>query len=95
MSYVFMIIGWALAGWCGTGIARPPRPPGPDPPGPRPWRPVWGVIGGIAVGLAFHFMFPAEGAITRLDYAVTCIGAFIGGVILYDLIELGRKENRA
>lgn len=91
MSYVFMIIGWALVGWCGT---RPPRP-GPEPPGPRPWRPLWGVIGGIAVGLAFHFMFPAEGAITRLDYAFTCIGAFIGGFILNDLIDLVREKKRA
>lgn len=92
MSYMFMIIGWALAGWCGTGLPRPPRP---NPPGPNPWRPLWGVIGGIAVGLAFHFMFPAEGAITRLDYAVTCIGAFIGGFILNDLIDLGRERKRA
>lgn len=91
MSYVFMIIGWALVGWCGT---RPPRPI-PDPPGPRPWRPVLGVIGGIAIGLAFHFMFPAEGAITRLDYAFTCIGAFAGGFILNDLIDLGREKKRA
>jgi len=91
MSYVFMIFGWALAGWCGTGLARPR----PEPPGPRPWRPVWGVIGGIAVGLAFHFMFPAQGAITRLDYAVTLIGGFFGGFILNDVIDLGRKEKRA
>jgi hypothetical protein len=54
-----------------------------------------GVIGGIAIGLAFHFMFPAEGAITRLDYAVTCIGAFTGGFILNDLIDLGREKKRA
>lgn len=89
MSYPFMIIGWALVGWCGTGSPRP------VPPGPNPWKPVIGIIGGILGGLAFHLMFTVEGAMTRLDYAVTCIGAFAVGFIINDFIVLYFRKTSA
>jgi hypothetical protein len=82
MSYPFMLIGWALVGWCGTGLPRP------KPPGPNPWKPVLGMLGGIIGGFAFHLMFNVKGTLTNLDFAVTCIGAFAVGFILNDIVNL-------
>jgi hypothetical protein len=86
MSYLFMIIGWGLVGWCGTG--RRPRPQ-PKPPGPNPFIPIiFGIIGGIIGGLLYHLAFPADVPLTGGGFALTCIGAFVGGFILSDLADL-------
>jgi uncharacterized membrane protein YeaQ/YmgE (transglycosylase-associated protein family) len=77
-----MLIGWAVVGWCGTGLPRP------KPPGPNPWKPILGIIGGIAGGFAFHLMFNVKGTLTNLDFAVTCIGAFAVGFIVNDIVNL-------
>ena len=75
-------IGWALAGWCGT---RGPRPPIPDPkPGPRQIF-ILGAIGGIAGGFAYMFAFSLKAPLTPIEYAATCIGAFVAGFVFEEL----------
>ncbi len=97
MSYVIMFIGWALAGWCGTGPKPGPWPlPEPDP-GPNPWRRIFsGIIGGMAGGLLFHLAFPADVPLTGGAFALTCIGAYIMGFVLSDFVgslKHGRKRG--
>ena len=43
MAYLLMILGWGLAGWCGT---RGPKPIPEPKPGPRQVF-IMGVIGGM------------------------------------------------
>jgi hypothetical protein len=86
-----MCIGWALVGWCGT---RPPKP-SPEPlPGPNPWiPPLSGILGGILGGFVWFTAFSMEVPLSSLDYATTCIGAFVGGFIVSQIIYLFTKRE--
>lgn len=82
MFYVLATAFWALAGWCGT---RGPRPPIPDPkPGPRQIF-ILGAIGGIAGGFAYMFAFGLKTPVSAIEFAATCIGAFVGGFVIEEL----------
>ena len=88
MAYVLMAIGWALVGLCGT---RPPRPE-PEPlPGPR--KPfIWGAIGGIIGGFLWLIAFSLKVPLSNLDYATTCIGAFVMGFVVEELVHQITKK---
>lgn len=92
MGYVIMFVGWALAGWCGTG----PKPLPIPEPDPNPWRRIiTGIIGGIIGGLLYHLSFPADVPLTGGNFALTCIGAYIMGFVLSDLFgAFGRHARR-
>ena len=86
MANVMMWIGWGLVGWCGTG-------PKPRPPGPNPFVPVAaGIVGGLVGGFLFDMAFPTDGAMTALDFAATCVGAYAGGWVLSDIVTMGMKK---
>ena len=86
MANVMMWIFWGLVGWCGTK----PRPK----PEPNPFIPIAaGIVGGLVGGFLFDMAFPIEGAMTALDFAVTCIGAYVGGRVLSDIVAFGQKEE--
>jgi drug/metabolite transporter (DMT)-like permease len=91
MTYLFMAIGWALVGWCGT---RPPRPDPPDP-NPNPWKPIiCGILGGIIGGFLYFAAFSLKTPLSNLDYATTCIGAFVGGFVVYEIVSFfGNKGS--
>ncbi len=86
MANVVMWIFWGLVGWCGTK----PRPK----PEPNPFKRIAaGIVGGLVGGFLFDMAFPIEGAMTGLDFAATCIGAYVGGSVLSDLVTLGPKTE--
>ena len=91
MTYLLMAIGWAVVGWCGT---RPPKPkPGPRP---GPWAPlICGIIGGIIGGFLYITAFSLKIPLSNLDYATTCIGAFVGGFIAYEIVYQLTKKGVA
>ena len=91
MTYILMAIGWGLVGWCGT---RPPKPWPPDPPGPNPWKPfLCGISGGIIGGFLYLTAFAMKAPLSSLDFAVTCIGAYVGGFVVYEIFDrLTRKK---
>ena len=81
MAYLLMIAGWVLAGWCGT---RGPKPL-PDPkPGPRQVF-ILGAFGGIIGGFAFMFAFSLKVPLSAIQYAATCVGAFVMGFVVEEL----------
>ncbi len=81
MFHLLGAFGWALAGWCGT---RGPRPR-PEPiPGPRQVF-ILGALGGIAGGFAYMFAFSLKAPLSPIEYAATCIGAFIMGFVFEEL----------
>jgi hypothetical protein len=89
MSWVL----WALVGWCGTPWRRPWWPP--PPPGPDPWYSKFAsVVGGIAGGWVYNLTWAMGANVTGVDVAATAVGAFVGGVVLGDLVSIafgGRK----
>ena len=88
MAYLLMAIGWALVGWCGT---RPPRPI-PDPlPGPRKVF-ILGAIGGIIGGFLYMLAFSLKAPLSHLEYAATCIGAFVIGFVFAQAADLFTKK---
>lgn len=82
-----LIAFWALVGWCGTPWPR--RWPLPPPPPPDPWlTKAVNVVGGIAGGWAFTQVWAAGGQMTGIDVAASAVGAFVGAVLLGDVVAL-------
>ena len=73
--------------------AEPKAKPAPKPkPEPNPFRRIAaGIVGGLVGGFVFDMAFPTEGALTAFEFAATCIGAFAGGRVLYDIVGFGQK----
>jgi drug/metabolite transporter (DMT)-like permease len=88
MAYLLMILGWGLAGWCGT---RGPKPIPEPKPGPRQVF-IMGVIGGIIGGFAYMFAFSLKAPLSHLEYATTCIGAFVVGFVVEELADQFTKK---
>lgn len=88
MAYLLMAIGWVLVGWCGT---RSPKPR-PEPP-PPPFKVfIWGAIGGIIGGFLYLMAFSLKPPLSHIDYAATCIGAFVVGFAVEELVyQLTKK----
>lgn len=81
MVYLLSFIGWALAGWCGT---RGPRPR-PEPlPGPMQVF-IMGALGGMAGGFLYTFAFSLKMPLSSIEYAASCIGAFVVGFVVEEL----------
>jgi len=87
---------WALVGWCGTPWRwHWPWPP-PPPPDGDPWLvKVANVLGGILGGWAFNRVWPMEHAVTGIAVAATAIGAYLGAVVLGDIVGALRPARRA
>jgi membrane associated rhomboid family serine protease len=88
MAYLLMAVGWALAGWCGT---RSPKPR-PEPPPPPIKVFIWGAIGGIIGGFLYLMAFSLKAPLSAIDYAATCIGAFVIGFVLEELVYQFTKK---
>ena len=87
MADVMMWIFWGLVGWCGTTRPRPK-------PEPNPFIPVAaGIVGGVIGGFLFDMAFPTEGAMSALDFAATCIGAYAGGRVLSGIVGFGHRDK--
>ena len=78
MEMLLLIIGWILAGWCGTG----PRPKPEPNPGKRI---IPGILGGIAGGFFIYFAFTSGMPLALGAAALTLAGAYIGGYVFADL----------
>lgn len=89
-----IIVFWLLVGWCGT----PPRWPWPWPPD-GPWPPFsfmsWfilkfiSMIGGLIGGwLTTQSWFAEQNAFSGTEIIATSIGAFVGSVLLTDIVSL-------
>lgn len=86
---------WALVGWCGTPWPRKWWWPVPPPPDPDPWYRVAGAVGGILGGWLYTLAWPFSANVTGVDVAATALGAFIGGVVLGDLVGIARGSRKA
>jgi membrane associated rhomboid family serine protease len=87
---------WALVGWCGTPWPHRFRLPPPPPP-PDPW---WfnrlpAVIGGLLGGWVFNSVWPMTANMSGVDVAATAVGAFVGAVLLTDIVGLARGGSRS
>ncbi len=88
---------WALVGWCGTrwpGWWRFPPPP-PPPPGDPWFSKIAGIVGGIAGGWLYNLAWPMGADVTSVAVAATAVGAFIGAVVLGDLVGLATGGRKA
>ena len=81
MAYLLSAVGWALVGWCGTRAPRPRPTPLPNP------RQIFllGAIGGIIGGFGYMFAFSLKVPLSHLEFATTCIGAFVVGFVVEEL----------
>jgi len=86
---------WALVGWCGTPWRRHwPWPP-PPPPDGDPWLVKGGnVIGGILGGWGFEQIWPVGTPVTGVAVAATALGAYVGSVVLGDVVGLLRGAKK-
>jgi len=80
LSFVF----WALVGWCGTRLPKPRPTPAPGPLKSL----ICGIVGGIGGGLAYYCVFGLKDAITAPVFAATCLGAFVGGFVVTEIVLL-------
>ena len=86
---------WALVGWCGTPWPRRWWPV-PPPPDPDPWyMKIAGVVGGLAGGWLYDMAWPMGANVNSVGVAATALGAFVGGVVLGDLVGLARGARKA
>jgi len=86
---------WALVGWCGTPWPRKWWPV-PPPPDPDPWySKIAGVVGGMAGGWLYDLAWPMGGNVTGIGVAATAVGAFVGAVVLGDLVGLAKGARKA
>jgi hypothetical protein len=92
---VALLVGYLIAGWCGTRGPRPPIPP--QPPDPDPWSRylidgVIGALGGLVGGFLFASLFGIDVA-TDVGVLIGVAGAFFGGRILSDLARLAMPNR--
>ena len=81
---------WALVGWCGTPWPRPWPRPDRDDRRLNPWiSKLIGVVGGLVGGWVFYLVWPVEGSWTPIDAAATAVGAWIGAIVLSNLVAIG------
>lgn len=90
--YTSLIVMWILVGWCGNWRPRPwPFPPPPPPP-PDWLNRITGVVGGLAGGFAFNYVWPLRDSFTGVDVAATAVGAYIGTIILSDAYGMMKRQ---
>ena len=92
MLWVF----WALVGWCGTPWRRHwPWPP-PPPPDGDPWLVKGGnIVGALAGGWTFDRLWPIVQPVTGVGVAATAVGAFVGAVVIGDIVGFLRHARKA
>jgi hypothetical protein len=96
--YLYLIVLWALVGWCGTVPPRP-LPPLPDPPRPRPWfvSKAIGMVAGVVGGYVFTQVFlPQDPDPIRsaLFAAASAVGAFVAARVVTDIYEQLSNRGR-
>jgi hypothetical protein len=86
-----IIVFWMLVGF---GGASRPGPDDEEPKRPPWWKGPWpwiisklaGITGGLAGGFLYSQVFLGEVALSGINVAATAVGAFVGSLILSEVV---------
>ena len=89
MSAEFLFLA-LLVGFCGSDGSRiSPMWPIPPKPLPGPWhRTLIALVGGALGGFVALRSWPTVGAATGTDALITALGAWLGAILLADLVRV-------
>jgi hypothetical protein len=78
-----------LVGWCASDGSRiSPIKPEPPLPRPGPWRFVLALLGGLIGAFLILRIWPDAQKGMGMDVLVTALGAWIGSILLVDIVGL-------